>query len=220
VIDIDFSKELCGGTHASHLGAIGLFKITKESSIAAGVRRIEAVTGYYAEQFVRQKEKMIDALCAELKTSEHKLGLSIKHLQEENKSLQKTIKSLKNEQLNIIKEHLLTQVIKKDNCQYLIEKVNLSSSELLPLATLLQKQLHPAIIILGSSSENKCNLLIKMSEELIEKVVSAKDLISQISPFIDGKGGGKPDQAQAGGKKIQGLSEALSKAKSIIEGLC
>ncbi len=220
VIDIDFSKELCGGTHASSLGTIGLFKITKESSIAAGVRRIEAVTGYYAEQFVRQKEKMIDGLCEELKTSEHKLALSIRHLQEENKALQKTIKSLKSEQLNIIKDHLLKQVIKKENCQYLIEKVDVSSSELLPLATLLQEQLHPAIIILGSSSEDKCNLLVKMSKELIETVVSAKDLIGQISPFIDGKGGGKLDQAQAGGKKPQGLAEALNKAKSIIEGLC
>lgn len=220
VIDIDFSKELCGGTHASHLGAIGLFKITKESSIAAGIRRIEAVTGKYAEQYVREKENLIYSLSSLVKTTPAKLEDGIKHLMEENKSKQKTIKDLKKLQTSYLLDSIINNSEKINSCSLISKEVDLDFSEIMILANDIYTKTKNAVIVLGTKSKDKCQILIKVSPSIVEKGIYADELIKEISPIIAGGGGGKKDTAQAGGKNPNNLQKAFDIIKKSIKEKC
>lgn len=216
VIDIDYSKELCGGTHTSAVGNIGLFRIAKESSIAAGVRRIEAVTGKEAEMLGRQSERQIQELADLLKTQPVKLTERIEKLLEEGKELNQQIKAAKKGQLSELISSLLSKVETINNTPLLTAQLNVTSDELRLIADEVMIKLPSGIAILAAQTDQRCQLIVRVSDDLVAKGTKAIDLIKVLAPIVEGTGGGKPNSAQAGGKAPQKIPEALIKARELV----
>ncbi len=219
VIDIDYSKELCGGTHTSNVGKIGWFRITKESSIAAGVRRIEAVTGKAAETFVYHTEDLGLLAAGILKTPLSKLPEKITSLLEENKQMTVQIKAAKRIMIKQLAEELSLQVIKIDSIPFLSAKVDVDQEGLQMISEDLMNSLRSLVLILAVKMQDRAQLLIKISPDLVKKGILATSLIKQIAPAIGGTGGGKDDIAQAGGKQPEGIDRAFEMAKKILAEL-
>jgi alanyl-tRNA synthetase len=216
VVDIDYSKELCGGTHTSALGRIGLFRILKESSIAAGIRRIEASTGTEAEQFARQSEHTLSELAEMLKIAPTKLKERLEKLIEENKLLQLQVKAVKKMQLVQLAETLLKKAHKKGGTAFLVEELELPAEDLNAIAEELMSQLPSCILVLAAKSGDRCQLLARVSDDLVAQGKKAIDIIKLLAPIVEGSGGGKAQSAQAGGKAPEKLPAALAKAQELI----
>lgn len=216
VIDIDYSKELCGGTHTSALGNIGLFRITKESSIAAGVRRIEAVTGEEAEAFSRQSDRNLQAASALLKTKPDSLTDRIETLLEENRKLATELKAVKKKELEVLVDDLIAKSEMIKNVPFIVEELALTPEELRECAEWLVTKMKSAIVVLAGRSEDKGHLLVRVTDDLVSKGYQANAFIKAISPIIEGSGGGKPNNAQAGGKAPHKIPEALKEARKLI----
>jgi alanyl-tRNA synthetase len=213
VVDIDYSQELCGGTHTHAVSSIGLFKILKESSIAAGVRRIEAVTGKEAEDFVYEKEALLEKSAALLKSAPAQLLEKVQGLVDDNKILSQELKQLKKASLKTLKQELLSKAEKVGELVFVGAIVSLDPELLLELTEQLHSEKHVDITVLGSQTGERCQLIARLSPTAQHKGLSSVKLIQAIAPCIEGSGGGKADRAQAGGKKPQGLQEALTQAK-------
>lgn len=216
VIDIDYSKELCGGTHTQAVGNIGLFRIAKESSIAAGIRRIEAVTGEEAEQIARQSDQQLNALAASLKTQPAKLMERLEKLLEENKDLANQIKSAKKGQLGDLAASLIKQAETVNGVPLIATEQEVSPEEIRALADEIMAKFPTGILILAAKNEDKCQIIIRVSDDLVAKGTKAIDLIKAIAPIVDGTGGGKANAAQAGGKAPHKIREALDKARELL----
>jgi alanyl-tRNA synthetase len=216
VIDIDYSKELCGGTHTSASGNIGLFRIAKESSIAAGVRRIEGVTGSEAELHGRQSENLVNEVSGFLKTQPTKLLERVEKLIEENKELSHQLKTLKKAQLGNLATTLLEKVEKVNGVPLLAAEIDVSAEEMRTLAEELLAKMGTGVLILGAKADDKCHLLIRVSDDLAAKGPKAGDLIKILAPIVEGTGGGKANSAQAGGKAPHKIGEALAKARELL----
>jgi len=207
----DDSKELCGGTHTSRTGNLGLFRILSESSIAAGVRRIEAATGYDAEQFTREAEASLERLADELKTNPKKLHDKIKKLIEQNEQQEKQLKEI---QRGARKEQVqqLVDRKRKGRVPSVIEQVNLPPKDLKLLADELLDRFPDGVVVLASKNEEKAHLLVRCSDHAINNGIEAKELVKELAPIINGSGGGKPQTAQAGGTSPENIPEALTEA--------
>ena len=193
------SKELCGGTHTSQTGNIGYFRIEKESSIAAGVRRIEAVTGKSAEALPRRSESVLDDLAQTLKTPKNKLSERIEKLLEENKALLKAQKENQKEQEKIALAALLSKQSKINDVNVLMEKVD--GLDIRSMAeTLLEKIKSGIVLLVSVKDETACQLLVRISDDLVSAGHKASDYIKVLAPIVSGGGGGKASMAQAGGK--------------------
>ncbi|MFN0065670.1 MAG: alanine--tRNA ligase, partial [Chlamydiales bacterium] len=216
VIDIDYSKELCGGTHVTRVGEIGYFRITKESSIAAGVRRIDAVTGLEAEEFAYRIEKTLGQVAKTLKVQPHQIEERIEKMQEENKQLSIQLHALKKIALEGELSWLRSQVKKCGELSYLFVEVTISADEIKEVADQLMESMPSLALLLIGREEKKCMLLARVSNDLIGKKIHAGDLIKQIAPIVEGKGGGKADSAQGGGTALDKIPEALRKAEAWI----
>lgn len=221
----DFSLEFCGGTHVAHTGEIGLFKILSESSVASGIRRIEAITGEAALAYVQKLEQEQRELLNLLKIPKDKLLDKIKELLDKNKDKNKDLNS-KNKSENYF-QNLINQAqdldlknlnlnIKLLSCELAQDSIS-DPKKLREISDLLKpklKLLNPNFIIcLGIIIQGKVNFVVAVSEPLQDKI-KAGDLISHIAPIIGGKGGGRADFAQAGGTKPESLSEALTTVKT------
>ncbi len=209
VIDIDFSKELCGGTHTSMTGNIGYFRLEKESSIAQGIRRIEAITGKKAEEFSYLFEDRLHKLADKLKIVPAKLEERFDRVLEEAKEFEKELKNLQKHQL-----HLLAKSLEKNELpsklKYCVQSVTVSSGLLKTLADELAKELPTGVIALLCIDNEKAHLLIRVSSDLIQKGIKANELLQLALKDIEGNGGGKPDSAQGAGKNIQNSPKALN----------
>lgn len=220
VVEMEGSKELCGGSHTSLTGNIGFFKIEKESSIAAGVRRIEALTGVEAENFVYDKQEFIMALEAQLKTDEAKIPEKIESVLNENKDLVAEVKEIRKSQISHLKENLIKKKEKLEDLNLIFAKVDLPSSELVTLANDLLSQIKHGVIVLAAAEKTKCQIVIKVSPEAIEKGILADLMIKEIAEAIEGGGGGKMDMAQAGGKSPSGIDKAFKILHAFVEKKC
>lgn len=220
VVDIDYSKELCGGTHTHAVGSIGLFKISKESSIAAGVRRIEALTGEQAEALIYENEKLIDEVSQLVKVQKGQLLEKVGKLVEDNQQLTQEIQALRKEILSVEVDALATSLQHIGKIPFLGKEVQLSSKELKDCADLLMKKIPSLVLLLANQEEGKCSLLARVSPDLVSRGLSASTLIKEIASSIEGKGGGKADSAQAGGTRLEGIEEAIHKARSWVEKQC
>ncbi|NGX31031.1 MAG: Alanine--tRNA ligase [Chlamydiae bacterium] len=190
VVDVDFSKELCGGTHVKALGEIGLFKIIKEASIAQGQRRIEAISAMDAILYTHEQDALIDAFSEKLKSPKLQLLEKVDALQIEKKELEQTIKKLEKNALESLAEQLLQQG------SHIFTLVDIEKKQLLPLCDLLfAKSKSLALGLFVQSGEN-VHILIKVSKDLIEKEISAKDLLQKVFDIAPGKGGGNAQMAQ------------------------
>lgn len=217
VIDIDYSKELCGGTHTSAVGNIGLFRIAKESSIAAGVRRIEAVSGKEAEDLMHDSDDLLAEVALMLKTQPQLLQERVEKLLEENKQLIQELKSFKKSQLSTLVDALVAKADHSDSIPFLIAEIPVTSvEELRMVADQALDKLKSGIIVIGASFSDKCQVIAKISDDVVQKGYSANDIVKVIAPIIEGSGGGKPNGAQAGGKSPQKLGEAFEQIRKYV----
>ena len=216
VVDIDYSKELCGGCHVDQVGKIGYFRITKESSIAAGVRRIEASCGRGAEEFVREEENRLDEVAHLLKTDRAKVSEKAGQLLEEQTRLKQQLRSLKKLQLKQLTEELTSQSEKVGKTTLLACKVEVDSEDLADLADHLIGKMEKGVVALAISSGGRAQLLVRVDPALVKEGIQAGKLIKEISPHIGGGGGGRPEMAQAGGKNPEGIEKALSTLKNLL----
>lgn len=213
VIDIDYSKELCGGTHTSAVGTIGLFRIAKESSIAAGVRRIEAVTGEEAEALARHTEELLFKTSGLLKTQPQKLIERVEKLLEENRQLGQAVKQAQKDRLDQVVNSLLARVEKIHQIPALIVNLTLSPDELRICADGIASKFSSGVIVLAGTTEEKCHVIARVSEDFVTKGIHANEIVKIIAPIIEGTGGGKSNSAQAGGKAPHKIEEALEKVR-------
>lgn len=211
VVDIDYSKELCGGTHAKMTGDIGLFRIAKESSVAAGVRRIEAFTGQAAENFSKSAEDLLLELTEQLKTKAEGLPAKIASLLEENRELTKTVERTASAMRAIAIADILKDREEYRGHEIVVAEIKAPIKELKIYAEQLLSQLSLGVVLIGAREQQSCNLIAATSAP-----ICAKSLIETLAPIIGGKGGGKKSFAQAGGKMVSGLPKALEQGKELI----
>ncbi|MCX8600445.1 MULTISPECIES: alanine--tRNA ligase [unclassified Gilliamella] len=212
----DFSIELCGGTHVDRTGDIGLFKITSESSIASGVRRIEATTGQNAMDYIHHESHLLTQIGQLVKSDKAALLSRIEQMLEQTKLLEKTIEQLKAQKASQQSAQLLDQCITVNNKNILIAKLdNVEAKLLRSMIDDLKNQLKTGVIILAAVNDGKINLAAGVTNDLIG-IVKAGELVSQLALKVGGKGGGRPDFAQAGGMDLSALPEALSSVKKEI----
>lgn len=216
VVSVDVSKELCGGTHTSAAGNIGYFRIAKEGSIAAGVRRIEAVTGAEAESLARQPEDQLSAIATELKIPTAKVSEKLEKVLEENKTLAAAIKELKQSQLSGKAEELIKQAETIKDKPFLAAQLPIEAEELRLLADVIMAKWPTGILAIASQMPDKCQVIVRVSPDLVSKGVNAGNLVKAIGPIIEGSGGGKPDSAQAGGKAPKRIAEAFAKLRELL----
>ncbi|MBM7556052.1 alanine--tRNA ligase [Halanaerobacter jeridensis] len=213
----DYSSELCGGTHIDATGEIGLFKIINESGVAAGTRRIEAVTGQSALNYVQQREDLISEAAAKLKGTPDELLDKIDNLQEEVKDLEKEITSLKDKLAAAQTNDLIGDTEEINGVNVILDSVeDLDAEGLRKMGDNLANQLDSGIVILGSKLPNKVLFVAKVTADLVDEGYQAGSIISEVAQVAGGGGGGRPDMAQAGGSKPEKLSAALDKAKEVI----
>lgn len=217
VVDIGYSKELCGGTHTNSVGNIGYFRIEKESSIAAGVRRIEALSGKLAEEFAKISDHTLKTIAANLKTIPAKLQERIEKLTEENKLLTHELKALKKEQLEKTVLALANEAEKLNGSTLLLKTLAVSTEDLRQIGDLLMDKLKSAILVLSTLQKEQCHFVIRVSDDLVAKGNSAAEFVKKISPLIEGSGGGRPGQAQATGRAISQLKNAEQTVKELIK---
>lgn len=220
VVQFGESIELCGGTHVSYTGQIGFFKIISESSIAAGIRRIEAITGRQAENYVYEKEDLIRNISFLLKNPRD-ITVALEKLIKEKDELEKEVDRFKKLQLQLIKEELLKKMVKFNGINYIGSIVEVSSPDFLrSLSFDLKNKENNIIIALGAVIENKPYISLYISENIVkEKNLNANIIIKELANEIKGGGGGQSFFATAGGKDIDGLQRAIEKAEIIVKNL-
>jgi alanyl-tRNA synthetase len=215
-----FSKEFCGGTHVEKLGSIGGFKIIREESISTGVRRITALTGEGLNKYLEKASDIVDELTQMLKVPSEDLVGRVGQLIRDNKDLAKKLKSASKREGSDVMEQareLLEKSKKIGETSVIVGRLSAASVEQAREAIdMLKKKAKSTAIVLGFEEEGKVTLLAGMTNDLIEKGLSAGDIIKNIAPIVDGGGGGRPQMAQAGGKNPQKIDDALVKAAEII----
>ena len=213
----EYSVELCGGTHVSETSQIGLFKITSEGSIAAGVRRIEAITATAAETYIREQESLVKEL-QELLKNPRDLVKAVESLVQERNELRKEIEQLHLEKSAGVKDQLKGQFVQKDSMQVLIATVTLPNADSLKkLVYELKNEVSKACIVLAASIDNTPQVAVFIDESLLEATgLHAGNLVRELAKEIQGGGGGQPFFATAGGKDLNGLPQVVAKAKSIL----
>ena len=212
----DFSIELCGGTHVDRTGDIGLFKIISESSIASGVRRIEATSGQNAMDFIHHEANLLSQIAQLVKSDKSAVLVRVEQLLEQTKLLEKNIEQLKAQKASQQSAQLINQCEKINNKNLLIAKLdNVEAKVLRTMIDDLKNQLKTGVIILAAVNDDKINLAAGVTNDLIN-IVKAGELVSQLALKVGGKGGGRPDFAQAGGMDLLALPEALSSMKKEI----
>ncbi len=215
-----FSREFCGGTHVANIGSIGGFKITKEESISAGVRRITALTGSALASYFEQRSRIVDELSVMLKVPADGLLERTANLIKENKKLAKQLKSTARQGGSDIMaeaKKLLQKCKKIGDSSIVTGRISPASTEQGRAAIdMLKKKAKSAAIVLGFADGEKAVLLAGVTDDLVKKGLSAGDILKQIAPVIDGGGGGRPQMAQAGGKTGEKIPQALANAEKII----
>ena len=221
LIEETFSREFCGGTHCDNTGQIGSFKILKEESISAGVRRITALTGAGLAKYLEERGEIVERLSEMLKTSAEALVERVERLVKENKKLAKQFKSgVRQAGADTMAEakKLLEKCEKVGGTSIVIGRLETTSVERAREAIdMLKKKAKSAAVVLGFDEEGKVTLLAGITDDLVKKGLKAGDVMKAIAPIVDGGGGGRPQMAQAGGKKPEKIKDALAKAGELIK---
>ncbi len=214
----DFSKELCGGTHVGRTGDIGVFKVTAESSIAAGVRRIEAVTGDVAVAQYQQSSDALHRISRMLRVSEPELVEQVDRLLEEKRQQDRQIDALKTKIANSAAHALELQSKEKNGVRYLAAQVDgLDRNQMRTLADNLRNKWRSGVVVLASAENGSVSIVAAVTKDLTQKL-SAGKLVSALAQATGGKGGGRPDMAEGGGKDPSALPQALAGIAAEVEG--
>ncbi|MGM0416094.1 MAG: alanine--tRNA ligase [Thermodesulfobacteriota bacterium] len=213
----DLSMELCGGTHASASGDIGLFKIVQETGIAAGVRRIEAVTGEKALDEVHRRQQLVDNVASMIKTEPHRLQQRIEKMVEQQKELEREIETLQDRLEADRAAEMAQNISKVGDVDLLIARLDgLDGKKLREQCDKLRDKLSSGIIVLAGANDDKVALLVAVSKDLHGRA-KAGDIIKPLAEMVGGRGGGRPDLAQAGGSDVASIDTMLEKAPEVIE---
>ena len=215
----DFSVELCGGTHVANTANITLFKIVSEAGVAAGVRRIEALTGNNVIEYYRQMEENLHTIAKTLKTSPAEITEKITHLQKEVKELQSENESLKSKMAQDSLGNVMDQVVEVKGVKVLASAVDgVDMNGLRDLGDQLKEKLGEGVVVLASAKDGKVSLLAMATQGAMDKGAHAGNLIKAAAAIVGGGGGGRPNMAQAGGKNPDKISEAIAKVAELVEG--
>lgn len=217
VLDIGSSRELCGGTHVSRTGDIGLFKITAESGVAAGIRRLEATTGLNALKLVQKQQSLISSLASELKTPANELGIKVAQLIDSQKSLEKELVRLKSKLASSQGDDLADKAIEVSGIKVLASTLEgADANALRETMDKLKDKLKSAAIVLASVTDGKVSIVAGVTQDVIAKL-KAGDLVNYVASQVGGKGGGKPDMAMAGGTEPNQLPQALASVQAWVQ---
>jgi alanyl-tRNA synthetase len=210
----DFSTELCGGTHASRTGDIGLFRIQSESGTAAGIRRIEAVTGEGAIATLHQQNDLLQDVAHLVKGDSNNLTDKVRAVLDRTRTLEKELQQLKDQQAALESASLLSKAKQLKGAKLLVSQLdNVEPKILRTMVDDLKNQLGSAIIVLATTEEGKVSLIVGVTKDLTDRV-KAGELIGNIAQQVGGKGGGRPDMAQAGGSDVSALPAALESVEA------
>ncbi len=214
-----YSRELCGGTHVCATGEIGLFKIVSESGIAAGMRRIEAVTGEAAYQLVNKQMELLDEMAFILKASQENLKERVESLVKTNKQLEKKVKEAHKESAKSMIENLVESCVEVNGIRVIAHQVEAETrDDLLELADTIREKLKSTVGVIAGILDGKIAFVAVVTDDLIKsKNIKAGDIIKEITKLVGGTGGGKPHLAQGGGKDLGKLKKALDSLPEIVK---
>ena len=217
IFDPAYSMELCGGTHVNATGEIGLFKILSESAVAAGVRRIEAITSIEAEKYIINQLTQLNTIKTELKNPKD-IVIRVKELLSENEILQRQIDGFVHEKAQLIKADLLKNVKLQNGINVIAQKIDLTNADAIKnISFELRNQIPDSFILLASENDGKAMLSLIISDSLVQSGnLNATTVIRNISKHIQGGGGGQPFYATAGGKNPAGIDAAIEEALKMI----
>ncbi|MBU1052548.1 MAG: alanine--tRNA ligase [Proteobacteria bacterium] len=212
----EFSKELCGGTHTDKTGNIGLFKIITESSVASGVRRIEALTGEAALTYVQHSIKTLHETARIVKEKPEALPQKVEKMLSQQKAYEKELEKTKAKIASRATDEIDTEIKSINGVSVLVKKVSAENPAVLrDLADKFRDKIKSGIVVLGSAADSKVFLIVVVTKDLVKKY-HAGNIVKQVSPVVGGGGGGRPDMAQAGGSIPEKLDEALAGAYDVI----
>ncbi len=216
-IDKNYSIELCGGCHVPSTGQIGYFKITSESAVAAGIRRIEAITSLKAEEFFDEQTHLIHELKVLMKNPKDLLK-SVSDLQTEKHELERQLSLFMKEKAASIKQEILSKIEKRDSISFVAEKIKFDSAEEIKnILFELKNEVPNLFCVLAADVKGKPSISVIINDELVKsKNLNAGNIVRELAKEINGGGGGQPFYAQAGGSKLEGLSDAIKKAQALI----
>ena len=214
----DYSVELCGGTHLTNTSQVGLFKILSEGGVAAGVRRIEAITGHAVYEYLTNRDNMINEVCSALKTKEDNLVQRANHLVEENKALAKELHETKTK-LNLQSvDSLLDAKVEINGVNLLCAKFeDIDMNTLKETADTLRDKVGSGVVVLSNVADNKVNFVVTATQDVIEKGIHSGNIVREVAKRANGKGGGRPNMAQAGATDVSKVDEALSYASEVVK---
>ena len=214
----DFSRELCGGTHVGHTGDIASFKILSESGVAAGIRRIEALTGRNVTAYYQEMEEKLAETARILKTTPVSLTERAEHLMAELKALQSENESLKSKAAKEALGDVMDQVVEVNGVKLLATKVSgVDMNGLRDLGDQLKAKIAEGVVVLMSDLDGKVNMVAMATDGAMKKGAHAGNLIKGIAALVGGGGGGRPNMAQAGGKNPAGIDEAIKKSAEVLK---
>ncbi|MDE3999476.1 alanine--tRNA ligase [Glaesserella parasuis] len=218
VVDITaFSVELCGGTHVKQTGEIGLFKVVSEGAVAAGVRRIEAVTGENAIGLLHQQQQILNQSAELLKADTASLVEKIQQLQEKSKKVEKELQQLKDKLAAQAGGELAKQAKQINGVNVVVQRLeNVDAKALRTMVDDLKNQLGSAVIVFATKTDEKVNLIVGVTKDLTDKV-NAGELVGLMAQEVGGKGGGRADMAMAGGSQPENITQALNVATNWIQ---
>ena len=213
----EYSVEFCGGCHVTRTGDIGIFKLTSESGISSGVRRIEAVTGYGALALIKQEGQALKEIGEIIKSSQSDLVNKVHQLSDSNRSLEKEVQQLKAKLAHTAGDDLSARAIDLRGAKLLVANVEgFNQKTLRDTVDRLKNKLKSSVIVLGSVADGKVNLVAGVSKDLTEKI-KAGELVNMVAQQVGGKGGGRADMAMAGGSDVSSLEGALNSVQVWVE---
>ena len=212
LVEFDSSKELCGGTHVLATGEIGLFKLTSESSVASGIRRIEALTGVVARDYLNKQDDLVKN--AELILKNKDLLGSIEKLKKDNKTLEKELKYFQKEALITLSHKLLDEAVEISGINFVAKELDLNPASMKEIASILRSRTQ-LVVVLAVKSNNKALISLMISDDLVSQGYNSSDFINNIAKEISGSGGGQPYYSTAGGTNVNGISQALLLSKEL-----
>ncbi|SHH06990.1 alanine--tRNA ligase [Tepidibacter thalassicus] len=213
----DYSRELCGGTHLKNTAQIGIFKILSESGVAAGVRRIEAITGMSVYNYINEKENTIKDICNTLKTKEDNVTIKVKSLVDEVKDLNKELNSIKNKLAMASVDDAITKNEVKGVNLIVAKFEGMDMNSLRNIGDNLKDKFGSGVIVLANVANDKVNFIVTATKDVVKRGVHCGNIIREVAKIAGGNGGGRPDMAQAGGKDVSKVKEALMYAKEVLE---
>ena len=214
----EYSIELCGGTHLTNTSQIGMFKILSEGGVAAGVRRIEAITGKEVYYFLNNKQNLINEVCTTVKAKEDNLVARVGHLLDETKSLAKELNEVKAKMSLQSADSILDSKVDINGVNIVTSKFeDMDMDTLRNTADTLRDKLSSGVVVLANVAGGKINFVATATKDVVEKGVHAGNIVKEVAKIAGGKGGGRPNMAQAGAPDVNKVDEALNHAKDVLK---